>query len=149
LALALDFALGGQGPLPAAREACEKLIAIDASAFKAHLALAEIDLAQGDAAAAERRITAALAMQPEWTPAFERMGTALLRQKRPVEAIGWFEKAIRERADDADALQGLGVALAECGQLEKAVRSWQGALSHGVNTADLHDNLANALSLLG
>src|SRR5438477_10057591 len=116
LALALDFALGGQGPLPAAREACEKLLAIDAGAFKAHLALAEIDLAQGNAAAAERRICSALAAQPDWTPAFERMGTALVRQKRHAEAIGWFEKAIRERPEDTDALQGLGVALAECGR---------------------------------
>lgn len=149
LALALDFALGGQGPLSAAREACEKLLSIDAGAFKAHLALAEIDLAQGDAVAAESRIAAALALQPLWTPAFERMGTALLRQQRHPEAIGWFEKALRERPEDADALQGLGVALAKSGELEKAVRSWQAALSHGVNTADLHDNLANALSALG
>src|SRR5439155_2559315 len=116
LALALDFALGGQGPLTAAREACEKLLAIDASAFKAHLALAEIDLAQGDAVAAEGRIAAALKLQSQWAPAFERMGTALVRQKRHAEAIGWFEKAIRERPEDTDALQGLGVALAECGR---------------------------------
>ena len=149
LALALDFALGGQGPLPAAREACEKLLALDPGAFKAHLALAEIDLAQNNPTAAERRIAAALTLQPEWTPAFERMGTALLRQKRAGEAVGWFEKAIGERPDDTDALQGLGVALAECGQLENAVRRWRSALEHGANTADLHDNLANALLLLG
>src|SRR5207244_6744218 len=96
LALALDFALGGQGPLPAAREACENLLAIDPSAFKAHLALAEIDLAQGEAQAAERRISTALALQPEWAPAFERMGTALARQGRHGEAIAWFERALAE-----------------------------------------------------
>ena len=149
LALALDFALGGQGPLSAAREACERLIALDATAFKAHLALADIDLAQNDAQAAERRIATALTLQPEWTPAFERMGTALLRQKRHSEAIGWFEKAIAARPEDTDALQGFGVALAECGRLDSAVRCWQSALEHGANTADLHDNLANALFLLG
>src|SRR5205085_12437632 len=31
LALALDFALGGRGPVPAARDACEKLLALDPS----------------------------------------------------------------------------------------------------------------------
>jgi len=149
LALALDFALGGQGPLPAGREACEKLLAIDPSAFKAHLALAEIDLAQGDAKSAERRVSTALALQPEWAPAFERMGTALARQGRHGEAIAWFEKALAERKDDTDALQGLGVALAECGQLESAVQRWRAALACGVNTSHLHENLANALSLLG
>src|SRR5438105_11107203 len=141
--------LGGQGPLPAGREACEKLLAIDPSAFKAHLALAEIDLAQGDAKSAERRVSTALALQPEWAPAFERMGTALARQGRHGEAIAWFEKALAERKDDTDALQGLGVALAECGQLESAVQRWRAALACGVNTSHLHENLANALSLLG
>ena len=121
----------------------------DPSAFKAHLAMAEIDLAQGDARAAERRISAALALQPEWVPAFERMGTALSRQGRHGEAIAWFEKAILERADDTDALQGLAVALAECGQLERAVERWQEALARGVRTVDLHENLARAFSALG
>ena len=149
LALALDFALGGRGPVAAARDACEKLLALDPSAFKAHLAMAEIDLAQGDALAAERRISTALALQPEWVPGFERMGTALSRQGRHGEAIAWFEKAILERADDTDALQGLAVALAECGQLERAVERWQEALARGVRTVDLHENLARAFSAVG
>jgi tetratricopeptide (TPR) repeat protein len=149
LALALDFALGGRGPLGAAREACEKLLAIDASAFKAYLTLADMDLAQGDAAAAERRIASALSLQPDWAPAFERMGTALSRQKRYGEAIAWFEKAVAGRRDDTDALQGLGDALAECGQIEKAVGCWRAALDLGVETADLHDRLARSLAALG
>ena len=149
LALALDFALGGRGPPSAAREACEKLLALDPSAFKAHLAMAEIDLAQGDPTAAERRITAAMTLQPDWAPAFERMGTALVRQGRHGEAVGWFEKALSERPEDTDALRGLGVALAECGQLERAVERWQKALDLGVDTVDLHDNLARALATLG
>ncbi|HMC35945.1 MAG TPA: tetratricopeptide repeat protein, partial [Myxococcales bacterium] len=71
------------------------------------------------------------------------------RQGRHGEAIAWFEKALAERKDDTDALQGLGVALAECGQLESAVQRWRAALACGVNTSHLHENLANALSLLG
>jgi tetratricopeptide (TPR) repeat protein len=149
LALALDFALGGKGPVAAAREACDKLLAIDASAFKAHLALAEMDLAEGRPRAAEDRIATALSLHPDWPPAFERMGTALVRQRRYGEAVTWFEKALAGRRDDTDALQGLAVALAECGQLEKAVLCWRTALEHGVATADIHDNLARALSALG
>jgi Tfp pilus assembly protein PilF len=149
LALALDFALGGQGPAAAARDACEKLLAIDPSAFKAHLALAEIDLADGKPSAAEERIAMALALHPEWPAAFERMGTTLVRQGRHAAAIGWFEKALAERRDDTDALQGLAVALAECGRLERAVECWRAALDRGVNTAHLHDNLARSLTALG
>jgi Tfp pilus assembly protein PilF len=149
LALALDFALGGKGPMAAAREACENLIAIDASAFKAHLALADMDLAQGDPRSAERRIARALLVQPKFPPACERMGTALSRQGRFAEAVPWFEKALAGSAHDLDALQGLGAALFECGQIGKAVDSWRLALRLGAETADLHDNLARGLALLG
>jgi len=149
LSLAIDFALGGQGPVQAAREACEKLLAIDPKAFKAHLALAEMDLAEGKPVAAAERISRALALQTDWPPAFERMGTALVRQGRYRAAVGWFEKALAARSEDTDALQGLGVALAESGQTERAVECWQKAVEHGVSTAHVHDNLARALFALG
>jgi Flp pilus assembly protein TadD len=77
------------------------------------------------------------------------MGTALVRQNRHREAIAWFEKALRERREDTDALQGLGVALAECKELERAVGCWKEAVRRGVATADIHENLAHALSALG
>lgn len=149
LALALDFALGGQGPGAVARACCEKLLAIDPAAHKAHLALAEMDLAEGNAAAAEDRLRKTLALRPDWAPAFERLGTALARQQRFGESIPWFQKALEERADDADALQGLGVALAECGHLEEAERAWHAVLSLGVKSPHVHDNLARVYALLG
>jgi tetratricopeptide (TPR) repeat protein len=149
LALALDFALGGQGPVSVAREGCEKLLAIDPSAHKAHVALAEIDLAERNPVAAEARLRKALQLRPDWSPGYERLGTALTQQERYQEAIPWFQKALEERTDDADALQGLGVALAECGRLEEAVRAWQAALSLGVKSFHVHDNLAKVFALLG
>ncbi len=149
LALALDFALGGQGPVAVAREGCEKLLAIDPLAHKAHVALAEMDLAEGDPVAAEARLRKALALRSDWSPGFERLGTALTRQERYAEAIPWFQKALAERSDDADALQGLGVALAECGHLEDAERAWKAALSLGVRSPHIHDNLAKVYALLG
>ena len=149
LALALDFALGGQGPVEAARVGCEKLLTIDPAAFKAHVALAEIDLAQGKPQAAEHRLQQALAVRPDWTAAFERMGTALVRQKRFADAVPWFEKAIAERNDDTDALLGLGIALAESGNLEDAVAAWRSSVHFGVSSRYVHDNLARALTALG
>lgn len=149
LALALDFALGGQGPVSVAREGCERLLAIAPAAHKAHVALAEMDLAQGDAVAAEVRLRKALALQPDWSPGFERLGTALTRQERYAEAIPWFQKALVERSDDSEALQGLGVALAEGGHLDDAVRCWKATLGLGVRSFHLHDNLAKVYTLLG
>jgi Flp pilus assembly protein TadD len=73
----------------------------------------------------------------------------LTRQERYAEAIPWFEKALAERSDDADALQGLGVALAACGHLEDAERAWMAALSLGVRSPNIHDDLAEVYALLG
>lgn len=149
LALALSLAARGHAGAEAARSACCNLLALQPRAFKACLALAEIELLEGNPRAAEERISRALAIEPEWAPAFERMGTALLRQRRFGEAVAWFERALRGRKDDPAALQGLGTALAECGRVEEAMGCWRAALLCGVATADLHENLARGHFLLG
>jgi tetratricopeptide (TPR) repeat protein len=148
LSLALDFALGGIGPLEAARAACEKLLRLDPGAVKAHAALAEIDLAKGKPAAAAERLRRALHVRADWWPALERLGTALLRMGQPVEAIPWFEQALRTKPDDIDALTGLGTALFETGKLEQAVRVWERALASG-EAGHLHEAMARALRRLG
>ncbi|MGE5048853.1 MAG: hypothetical protein ACM3PC_09810 [Deltaproteobacteria bacterium] len=149
LALALSLAARGHAGAEAARSACCSLLALQPRAFKACLALAEIELLERNPRAAEERISRALAIEPGWAPAFERMGTSLLRQRRFGEAVGWFERALRGRKDDPAALQGLGTALAECGRVEEAMGCWRAALVSGVATADLHENLARGHLLLG
>jgi len=149
LALALDFALGGQGPVPAARAGCERLLKLDPQAFKAHAALAEIDLHQGQIGTAIERLRAALFIKPDWVPGFERLGTALLRSGEYAEALTWLERAVAERPDDADALQSLGVALAETGNIEAAATRFKQAIEKGGHSVALHDNLGRALTALG
>src|SRR5216683_3068856 len=147
--LAYDFTLGGAGPSSAARAGCEKLLQLDPTAVKAHAALAEMDLAAGRPAEAAERLQKALRIRSDWWPAFERLGTALVRLGQHAEAIPWFEKALAEKPEDADALTGLGVALAETGRLEEAVQAWGRALRSGEGGAHLHENLARALRRLG
>ena len=149
LSLALDFALGGAGPPAAAREACQRLLAQDPRAYKAWAGLAEMDLAAGQTAAAEEKLLELLAIKDDWWPAYERLGTALLRQEKYPAALPWFERTLRERPDDLDSLLGLGVCLAEQGRLEEAVVQWRKALATGHQSASLHDNLARALGELG
>ena len=149
LALALDFALGGQGPVDAARAGCQRLLKLDAGAFKAHAALAEIDLAQGHVREAIDHLRAAVELKSDWVPAWERLGTALLRAGEYTEARSWLERSVAERPEDADALQGLGVALAETGDVEGAVTRFQEAIDKGGHSVALHENLARALASLG
>src|SRR5207245_8729428 len=63
--------------------------------------------------------------------------------------LAWFERALAERQDDTDALQALGVALAECGRVQEAVRCWRAAIQLGANTAHVHDNLSRGFTVLG
>jgi tetratricopeptide (TPR) repeat protein len=149
LSLALDFALGGAGPSEAAKVACERLLQQDKKAYKAQAALAEIELAGDDPAAAAQRLEKLLQQQPDFWPAYERLGTALLRQGQHAAARGWFEKALFGRPDEVDALLGLGVCLAEEKRLEAAVEAWLKARALGHQSVQLHDNLARALQELG
>jgi Tfp pilus assembly protein PilF len=135
--------------VPAARAGCERLLKLDPAAYKAHAALAEIDLAQGQVSSAVERLRAALALKPDWVPAFERLGTALLRQGAYAEARAWLERAVSQRPDDADALQSLGVALAETGDLAGAALRFSAAIEKGGHSVALHENLARALTALG
>lgn len=151
LSLALDFALGGQGPRAAARAACEKLLAQDGRAYKALAALAEIDLAEHKPQDAEARLRALLDLRGDWWPAFERLGTALTRQGKHEEALAWFDRALAEKSNDPDALFGKALCLAEEGRLEEAVGLWRRVLPQAAGAArlPLHKNLAHALEKLG
>jgi tetratricopeptide (TPR) repeat protein len=149
LSLALDFALGGQGPVQPAREACRRLLDQDPQAYRAHAALAEIALSLDRPEEAVAQLVELLAIKSDWWPAYERLGTALLRVGRYAEALGWFDRALAEKADEVDALHGRGVALAELGRLEEAVASWEKVLASGHEGAQLRENLAKALSALG
>jgi tetratricopeptide (TPR) repeat protein len=149
LGLALDFALGGQGPLQAAREACERLLAQDPSAFRASAVLAELDLTEGEPAKASARLSALLAEHAQFWPAYERLGQALIRQERYDEALPWLDRALGKREDDVDALLGRGLCLAELGRLDEAIAAWRQAQEKGHDSIGLHENLALALDRRG
>lgn len=148
LSLALDFSLGGVGPIEAARQACERLLAQDKHAYKAWAALAEMDLARGEPAAAALKLRTLLALKDDWWPAFERLGTALMRLGQYGEAKASFDRALAERPDDIDALLGVGICLAEQGKFAEAVEAWRKAQAAGHQSIALHDNLARALQNL-
>ena len=148
LSLALDFSLGGAGPIDAARQACERLLAQDKRAYKAWAALAEMDLARGQPSAAAEKLRTLLTLKDDWWPAFERLGTALMRLGQHGEAKEFFDKALAERPDDVDALLGVGVCLAEQGKVAEAVEAWRKAQAAGHQSIALHDNLARALQTL-
>ncbi|MBS2020803.1 MAG: hypothetical protein JST92_00210 [Deltaproteobacteria bacterium] len=152
LTMALDFALGGQGPREVARQSCEKLLVQDPSAYKAHAVLAEIDLVEGAIDSSIDHLKALLALKDDWWPAFERMGAALLRKGQTLEALMWFDKALAEKSNEADALFGRGVCLAEQGRLEEALASWSAIERQGdvgERSLPLHQNMARALDKLG
>jgi len=149
LALALDFALAGQGPPEAARSACERLLAQDPSAHMAHAALAEIELARGNPGVAKAELQKLLALHPDWPPAYERLGTAHQRLGEHQASLRWFEKALREKPDDHDALFGRGAALHALGRTDEAVQAWAPLQRLATSSAALHEHLAAAFTAIG
>ncbi len=58
---------------------------------------------------------------------FER-GNSLLAAGKPAEALACYEQALRLRPDQPELLANLGVACAEMGRLDEAVRWYDAAI---------------------
>jgi tetratricopeptide (TPR) repeat protein len=72
-------------------------------------------------------ISRAIRQQPK-TDYLTNLGTALLSQGRPEEAVAAFDKAVQLKPDDADLWRNLGNVLADVHRLAEAILSYQQAL---------------------
>jgi putative PEP-CTERM system TPR-repeat lipoprotein len=85
--------------LPAAREAFERAVQRDAGFFPARLALARLDVANGDLAAAKRQYDAILGRDPNNVAAMLAAADVANREAKPTEVIGWLDRAIKSNAN--------------------------------------------------
>ena len=78
-------------------------------------------------------------------PAENNLGTALLRQGRADEAIGYFNHILRMKPDTPFAWMNLGVAFVQQGKLDEAVRAYNETLRLTPDSAQAHYGLGVAL----
>jgi predicted TPR repeat methyltransferase len=85
---------------------------------------------------------------PQLGNGWKALGTALMAQERPADAIAPLQRAAQLAAGDADTFRYLGIALQQQGRIADAETSYRRALELSPDLADVHGNLANVLNEL-
>jgi tetratricopeptide (TPR) repeat protein len=91
----------------------------------------------------------AIALEPEYAPAYNNLGTALRAAGRYDDAIAAYEEALRRRADYPEAQYNLANALTAAGRPGDAAEHFRVALHAIPGAADVHNNLGIALMAQG
>jgi Flp pilus assembly protein TadD len=78
-----------------------------------------------------------------------KQGVESLQNGRTAEAIQKFQAALRLKPDYAEALNGLGLALAKSDRLQEAIELYRQALRLKPDCAEVHYNLGAVLEKLG
>ena len=87
----------------------------------------------------------AIALQPDYAPAYNNLGTALRAKGRLDEAIAAYHRALELRPEYGDAHYNLANALTDAGRPREAASHFQIALQTMRGSADVHNNLGIAL----
>ena len=154
--LAALYVTGPSPNLPAAVTHAREALRLkpDYAEARFNLAIALDD--QGDATGAileYRRLLAELGQSADFrtrrASINARLGLALARTGRPVEALPYFREATRLNPADAMAFVNLGGALLEQGQTQEAQQALEQAVRLDPSLADAHYNLGAAYLLGG
>ena len=111
-----------------------------------YIGLIEATIAENDYEAALRYAKKAVGVAPEDASTQFYVGTALLLQtgSRAGEAIAPLRKALASNSNWIECLQNLGVALARCGEFEKAIEYLERARDLQPNSAGIRVGLGNS-----
>ena len=93
--------------------------------------------------------TTTIARNPAAGLAHNNLGTLLLEEGRPDEAVAHFQQALALQPNAADVHSNLGGALLAQGRFEEAIPHLQRAVRLQPDSAQAHNNLGNALSKQG
>ena len=110
-----------EGKAQPAADQFERSVKLDANYTAGWLALAELDLAQGNAGAAEQRADNVLRMNPKQMRAMMLRGRAMVQRGKLAEAQTSFEAVIAAEPKNADARFGLALAQARQGRTSDAI----------------------------
>lgn len=104
---------------------------------------------RGLLAEAVDRYRRALAIQPDYVPAYNNLGVALRAQGQVSEAIGVYEQGLRLLDDYPDLHFNLANALMEQGRAGEAAAHLRAASAGTPDSAAVHNNLGKALAERG
>jgi len=87
----------------------------------------------------------AIALQPDYAPAYNNLATAMRARGRLSDAVAAYERAIGLRPEYPEAHYNLANALTDAGKPREAVEHFRIALQAIPRSADVHNNLGIAL----
>ncbi len=88
----------------------------------------------------------AIALQPDYAPAYNNLGTALRAKGKPLDAVAEYQRALGVRAAYPEAHYNLANALTDAGRPKDAADHFRIALQAMPGSADVHNNLGIALA---
>jgi tetratricopeptide (TPR) repeat protein len=88
----------------------------------------------------------AVALQPDYAPAYNNLGTALRAKGRLPDAVAAYERALSLRAEYPEAHYNLANVLTDEGRTKEAAQHFRVALQAMPGSADVHNNLGIALA---
>jgi tetratricopeptide (TPR) repeat protein len=91
----------------------------------------------------------AIALQPDYAPAYNNLATALRAKGRLDEAIATYQRALTLRPEYGEAHYNLANALTDAGRPQEAAAHFRIALQTMRGSADVHNNLGIALMAEG
>jgi tetratricopeptide (TPR) repeat protein len=91
----------------------------------------------------------AVALQPDYAPAYNNLGTALRTAGRLGDAVHAYERALQARRDYPEAHYNLANTLTDAGKPREAAEHFRVALRSMDASADVHNNLGIALAAEG
>ena len=132
------------GPVEAGLRAAEEALRLDASLGEAHAALGRFRMMQWRWKDAERELSEAVRLSPNYAPARQWYGTLLLRLRKCPAAIE--QTAVGAEIDPITPIinEAVGTTLSACGQPERAILAFQKVLEMHPAFASTHMRLAGA-----
>ncbi len=144
----LGDALAGQGQRDQALVAYDAALRLNPADIDALSNRGMVRLAQGDATGARADFEAALKLGPDPESA-RRLGTLLLNQGQPAEALPHLQRAARIRPADVPSQNNCGLALLALGRAGEAAERFRAAVERNPNYAQAHAALAQVEAARG
>jgi len=91
----------------------------------------------------------AIALMPDYAPAYNNLGTTLRAAGRVDEAVAQYKKALELKPDFAGASYNLANAQLEQGKAGDSVESFRRSIEANPNSVEAHNNLGTALAARG
>ncbi|MGE5104602.1 MAG: tetratricopeptide repeat protein, partial [Betaproteobacteria bacterium] len=139
------------GDLAGARAACDSVLRAGGARDRAaaHLVLSACARRAGDAAAAQRHVASALALDSSNALAHYAAAEIAEDEGDLAEAIAHLERAVERQPAFVAAHQRLGILWGERGDAQRAADSFARVVALDPTSARGHNNLGNALRTLG